>query len=74
MRILDCKNDVDKEFMVDAPKIKDCLCDECHEHFDNVQKFLKATDVDSTIDDRLVHGLDYYTKTAFEIQYPPLGA
>jgi len=74
MRILDCKADHDKEFMQDAPKIKDCLCDECREHFENVQKLLKAANVDFTIDDRLVRGLDYYTKTAFEIQYPPLGA
>ena len=74
MRILDCKADHDKEFMQDSPKIKDCLCDECREHFENVQKLLKAANVDFTIDDRLVRGLDYYTKTAFEIQYPPLGA
>ncbi|MBR2180051.1 MAG: histidine--tRNA ligase [Selenomonadaceae bacterium] len=74
MRILDCKTDHDKDFMQDAPKIKDCLCDECREHFDSVQKLLKAAEVDFTIDDRLVRGLDYYTKTAFEIQYPPLGA
>ena len=74
MRILDCKTDHDKEFMQDAPKIKDCLCDECREHFDSVQKLLKAANVDFTIDDRLVRGLDYYTKTAFEIQYPLLGA
>ena len=74
MRILDCKNDADKEFMVDAPKIKDCLCDECREHFDSVQKLLKAANVEFTVDDRLVRGLDYYTKTAFEIQYTALGA
>ena len=74
MRILDCKTDHDKEFMQDAPKIKDCLCDECREHFDSVQKLLKAAEVAFSIDDRLVRGLDYYTKTAFEIQYPPLGA
>ena len=74
MRILDCKADADKDFMQDAPKIKDCLCDECREHFDGVQKLLKAADVEFTIDERLVRGLDYYTKTAFEIQYPPLGA
>ena len=74
MRILDCKMDADKEFMQDAPKIKDCLCDECREHFNTVQKLLKVANVDFIIDDRLVRGLDYYTKTAFEIQYAPLGA
>ena len=74
LRILDCKTDADKEFMPDAPKIKDCLCDECREHFERVQSMLSAAKVEFTVDDRLVRGLDYYTKTAFEIQYPPLGA
>ena len=74
MRILDCKADADKDFMSEAPKIKDCLCDDCREHFDSVQKLLKAAEIDFSIDDRLVRGLDYYTKTAFEIQYTPLGA
>ncbi len=74
MRILDCKNDSDKDFMQDAPKIKDCLCDDCREHFESVQKFLKSAQINFVIDDKLVRGLDYYTKTAFEIQYLPLGA
>ena len=74
MRILDCKVDGGKEFMEDAPKIETCLCDECREHFARVQKFLTAAGVDFTIDARLVRGLDYYTKTAFEIQYDDLGA
>jgi histidyl-tRNA synthetase len=74
MRILDCKVDGAKEFIADAPKIESCLCDECREHFSTVQKYLTAAGVDFEIDSRLVRGLDYYTKTAFEIQYPPLGA
>ena len=74
MRILDCKVDGGKEFMEDAPKIETCLCDECREHFARVQKFLRAAGVDFEIDARLVRGLDYYTKTAFEIQYAELGA
>lgn len=74
MRILDCKVDGAKEFIEDAPKIETCLCDECREHFSTVQKYLKAAGVDFEIDARLVRGLDYYTKTAFEIQYLPLGA
>ena len=74
MRILDCKIDGAKEFMEDAPKIETCLCDECREHFAKVQEFLKAANIDFQIDGRLVRGLDYYTKTAFEIQYLPLGA
>ncbi len=74
MRILDCKIDGAKEFMEDAPKIETCLCDDCREHFTKVQEFLKAANIDFQIDGRLVRGLDYYTKTAFEIQYLPLGA
>ena len=74
MRILDCKVDAEKEFMEDAPKIESCLCNECREHFAQVQQFLQAAGVNFEIDSRLVRGLDYYTKTAFEIQYLPLGA
>jgi len=74
LRILDCKIDGLKDFMEDAPKIETCLCDECREHFADVKKFLTAAGVDFVIDNRLVRGLDYYTKTAFEIQYAPLGA
>ena len=74
MRILDCKVDALKDFMDDAPKIETCLCDECREHFNAVKKFLTAAGVEFVVDNRLVRGLDYYTKTAFEIQYAPLGA
>lgn len=74
LRILDCKVDGLKDFMDDAPKIETCLCDDCREHFNGVKKFLTAAGVAFTIDNRLVRGLDYYTKTAFEIQYAPLGA
>ena len=74
LRILDCKIDGGKEFIEDAPKIETCLCNECREHFSSVQKYLQAAGVDFELDARLVRGLDYYTKTAFEIQYLPLGA
>ena len=74
MRILDCKRDSDKPYMAEAPRITDCLCDECSEHFNRLQKYLTKSGVRFSIDPRLVRGLDYYTKTAFEIKYPPLGA
>lgn len=74
MRILDCKRDSDKPYMAEAPRITDCLCDECSEHFNRLQKYLTKAGVRFSIDPRLVRGLDYYTKTAFEIKYPPLGA
>ncbi len=74
LRILDCKADADKPYMTDAPKITDCLCEECQDHFHKVQHFLTEAGVEFELDARLVRGLDYYTKTAFEIKYPPLGA
>ena len=74
LRLLDCKVDGEKHFVEDAPKIESCLCDDCREHFSQVQKFLTAANINFEIDSRLVRGLDYYTKTAFEIQYNPLGA
>ena len=74
LRILDCKKDADKPFLADAPKITDYLCAECKAHFERVQAYLTEAGVAFTLDPRLVRGLDYYTKTAFEIKYPPLGA
>ena len=74
MRILDCKADAEKPFMAGAPAITDCLCEECSSHFEAVQDYLRAAGVSYELDSRLVRGLDYYTRTAFEIAYPPLGA
>ena len=74
LRILDCKADADKPFMAGAPAITDCLCAECAEHFEEVQSHLTDAGVAYELDPRLVRGLDYYTRTAFEIAYPPLGA
>ena len=74
MRILDCKKDAEKPYMKAAPKITDCLCDECSDHFQKLQKHLTKAGVKFELDPRLVRGLDYYTKTAFEVKYPPLGA
>lgn len=74
LRILDCKKDSDKPYMADAPKITDCLCEECAEHFAKLKELLTSAGISFTHDPRLVRGLDYYTKTAFEIKYPPLGA
>ena len=74
LRILDCKKDSDNPYMADAPKITDCLCEECAEHFAKLKELLTSAGISFTHDPRLVRGLDYYTKTAFEIKYPPLGA
>lgn len=74
LRILDCKVDHDKPFMAGAPKITDSLCEECHDHFEMIKKLLDEAGVDYEVDSTLVRGLDYYTKTAYEVQYSPLGA
>lgn len=74
MRILDCKEEKCSQHSQGVPEIADCLCEECGEHFSRLKKLLTASGVEYILNPRLVRGLDYYTKTAFEIQYPPLGA
>ena len=74
MRILDCKVEGCKKLSIGAPEITDCLCDDCREHFVKVQELLTSAGVSFKLDPRLVRGLDYYTTTAFEVQYAPLGA
>ena len=74
MRLLDCKNEKCQALSHGAPEITDCLCDDCRAHFRKVQSHLTAAGIRYTLDPRLVRGLDYYTRTAFEIKYAPLGA
>lgn len=74
MRMLDCKNPDCRAFMEDAPTIQDHLCESCATDFAKVRDFLDMVEVPYTVDPRLVRGLDYYTKTAFEIKYSGLGA
>ncbi len=65
MRILDCKEDAPK--LTDAPAMLDNLCEECADHFDKLKAYLGAMGLEYAIDPRIVRGLDYYTKTVFEI-------
>ncbi|CVK19605.1 histidine--tRNA ligase [Sporomusa sphaeroides] len=74
MRILDCKNEACTVQSQGAPHMADCLCEECGSHFTGLQALLTAAGISFVLNPRLVRGLDYYTKTAFEIQYAPLGA
>ncbi len=74
MRILDCKSPVCSAIAADAPVVTDYLCDECKEHFDAVQKYLKAQNIEYTINPKIVRGLDYYTKTVFEFVSNSIGA
>ena len=74
MRILDCKSPICHEIDEGAPVVIDYLCDECKEHFENVQKYLKAQNIEYTINPQIVRGLDYYTKTVFEFVSNSIGA
>ena len=67
MRTLDCKEDACKAELKDAPEMLDNLCEECQEHFEKLKKYLAAAGIRYTVDPRIVRGLDYYTKTVFEI-------
>ena len=66
MRVLDCKVDGIKDFVLAAPVISDHLCDACAEHFAAVRHGLAEAGIAYEHDLRLVRGLDYYTRTAFE--------
>jgi histidyl-tRNA synthetase len=74
LRVFDCKVDGERDFVRAAPSIADHLCDACAEHFAAVRKGLDATGVEYVLDPRLVRGLDYYTRTAFEWVSGALGA
>lgn len=67
MRILDCKEHKCKEITKSAPIILDYICDECSDHFDKVKEYLDILGIPYTVDPGIVRGLDYYTKTIFEI-------
>lgn len=74
LRIFDCKNQECIEILKNAPMIKDYLCPECQKHFMQVKKYLDELHIEFLEDGRLVRGLDYYTKTVYELKSPLLGA
>lgn len=67
LRILDCKEEKCKEICKNAPKIIDCICEECTAHFEELKSCLEALNIPYKVDPMIVRGLDYYTKTVFEI-------
>lgn len=67
MRILDCKEHKCKEITKNAPIILDYMCEECDSHFKSVKDYLDALGIPYAVDPGIVRGLDYYTKTIFEI-------
>lgn len=74
LRILDCKNPTCQNVVKLAPKLKDSLCNECKMHFNRVISSLSKLNVNYQINDQLVRGLDYYTRTTFEVVSNQLGA
>ena len=73
-RVLDCKNEKCRRLMHKLPPISDSLCSECSDHFRAVKESLKTLGIEYMIDPYLVRGLDYYTRTAFELTHPALGS
>ena len=67
LRILDCKEEKCQRVKAGAPQIIDHLCENCHKHFKEVLEFLDELELPYTLNPYLVRGLDYYTKTVFEI-------
>ncbi len=74
LRLLDCKKDAAHPAMATAPMMVDHLCPDCSGHFAQVQRHLGELGVEYRLNPRIVRGLDYYTKTVFEVVHPKLGA
>jgi histidyl-tRNA synthetase len=74
LRVFDCKVPEDQPIIEKLPRISQFLDEPCRTHFAAVQEILKAVGVPFTLNDRLVRGLDYYTRTAFEFTHGALGA
>lgn len=74
MRVLDCKNSSCQAELTDAPEMISYLCSDCDIHFSGLKEGLEALKVQYQINPRIVRGLDYYNRTAFEIITDQLGA
>jgi histidyl-tRNA synthetase len=74
LRVLDCKSKPCQPLIEGAPHFVDVLCDECSEHFQTLQHYLNVLGRPFAINHRLVRGLDYYTKTVFEVWSKDIGA
>ena len=74
LRVLDCKVPEDQPIIEKLPKISEYLDEDSREHFDQVKKMLDAVGVAYSINERMVRGLDYYTRTTFEFTHGGLGA
>src|SRR5947208_16786649 len=74
LRVFDCKVPEDQPIIEKLPRISQFLDEPCRQHFQQVQAILESVDVEFQLNDRLVRGLDYYSRTAFEFTHGALGA
>jgi histidyl-tRNA synthetase len=74
LRVFDCKKESCIEIVSDAPSILDHICQDCRDHFNALQEVLSESNIPFALNHRLARGLDYYTRTAFELQTEHLGA
>lgn len=74
LRIFDCKVETCKGAILEAPQVTDFICEGCRDHFEKVKEYLSMAGLSFVINPRMVRGLDYYTRTAFEVVSYQLGA
>ncbi len=74
LRVFDCKQSTCQALLATAPVILDFLCPDCRRHFERVKTLLNGLDLAYSVNPRMVRGLDYYTRTAFEVVTGELGA
>lgn len=74
LRVFDCKAKECQEIIADAPRLSDFICSDCRTHFETVASTLTELDIPFKINARMVRGLDYYTKTTFEVTTEHLGS
>jgi len=74
LRVFDCKVEACNQVVTDAPSILDFICGDCRDHFGSLQGYLEDSDISFVLNHQLVRGLDYYSRTTFEIQTDRLGS
>ena len=74
LRVLDCKNESDRELVKQGPRSADILCPECKKHWNYLMCLLRSSNINFLFSPYLVRGLDYYTRTVFEFTTEQLGA
>ena len=74
LRLLDCKEERCQSIIAGAPRLADYLCDACRQHFEDVRRYLDALSIPYALDEHLVRGLDYYTRTVWEFHPSEEGA